>query len=454
MKRVAIVGGGWAGMAAAVEAAGQGHQITVFEAARTLGGRARRLKVQRPDGAPLWLDNGQHILIGAYSASLALMQRVGVDLERALHPMPLALPYADGSGLQTPSWAVQWPAPLNAVAAIATARGWSWRERMALVRMSLRWKAAHFQCPADTTVGALCASLPERVMQELIEPLCVSALNLPAAQASAQVFLRVMQDALFGPKTGRWPASNLMLPRHDLSALFPEQAVVWLGKHHGENARVQLGQRVIGLAPCGQAWVLNGEGWEQTFDEVIWATAAAPAAQAMRSARAASAERHTAVGQDLAAWAETAEALDHTAIATVYAWAPDQRLCQPMLALRAEPDAARSPAQFVFDRGLLQADQDEMRGVMAFVVSACGGERDAIQAQVLHQGSRQLGLKNLQPLQTVIEKRATFACTPGLQQPPQRIAAGLHAAGDYVAGPYPATLEAAVRSGIAAASRL
>jgi hydroxysqualene dehydroxylase len=55
----------------------------------------------------------------------------------------------------------------------------------------------------------------------------------------------------------------------------------------------------------------------------------------------------------------------------------------------------------------------------------------------------------VQPLQTVVEKRATFACVPGLRRPPARIAAGLWACGDYIEGPYPATLEGAVRSGFA-----
>jgi len=52
---------------------------------------------------------------------------------------------------------------------------------------------------------------------------------------------------------------------------------------------------------------------------------------------------------------------------------------------------------------------------------------------------------------TVVEKRATFACTPGLERPAARIALGLSACGDYVEGPYPATIEGAVRSGKAAA---
>jgi len=50
----------------------------------------------------------------------------------------------------------------------------------------------------------------------------------------------------------------------------------------------------------------------------------------------------------------------------------------------------------------------------------------------------------------VVEKHATFACTPGLLRPAQVVAPGLLAAGDYVDGPYPATLEGAVRSGWAA----
>jgi predicted NAD/FAD-dependent oxidoreductase len=84
--------------------------------------------------------------------------------------------------------------------------------------------------------------------------------------------------------------------------------------------------------------------------------------------------------------------------------------------------------------------------LLAFVVSASTGERDALQAKVLTQAHSQMGLA-LQGVQTIVEKRATFACTPGLQRPVARIAPGLVACGDYVEGPYPATLEGAVRSG-------
>ena len=73
---------------------------------------------------------------------------------------------------------------------------------------------------------------------------------------------------------------------------------------------------------------------------------------------------------------------------------------------------------------------------------------------MLRQAAAQLGLRGLRPLKTVVEKRATFACTPGLQRPAAAIATGLVAAGDHVQGPYPATLEGAVRSGNAAAQVL
>lgn len=438
--KLAVVGAGWAGLAAAVEAMDLGADVTLFEATRTPGGRARALPATRPDGVPLRLDNGQHILIGAYRYTLGLMQRLGIEPEQVLLGTPLSLPYPDGGGLQTPAWAARWPAPLDAVAAILTASGWSWGERLALVRASLAWQRSGFVCPPSLTVGELCRALPARAMDELIEPLCVSALNLPAAQASAQVFLAVMRDALFGQGFGRWSASALLLPRDDLGALLPDAACRHLG------ARVRLGTRVTDLQDTESGWTLAGDGWSEDFDRVIWATAASHAASTIGAATGESAS--STARRD---WAAQTRQLDFTAITTVYAWAPDARLPAPMLALRNSPDA---PAQFAFDRGQLRPDDPSAQGVLAFVVSASEGERDELQQRVLAQAGQQLGLPNLQAIQTVVEKRATFACTPALKRPATAIAPGLWAAGDYVDGPYPATIEGAVRSGLAAVARI
>jgi hypothetical protein len=120
-----------------------------------------------------------------------------------------------------------------------------------------------------------------------------------------------------------------------------------------------------------------------------------------------------------------------------------------MLALRHDH---QSPAQFAFDKGRLVSTPD-MQGLVAMVVSDCTLERDAVTAKVLQQAQQQLGL-SLTWLTTVVEKRATFACTPGLQRPAMQVAKGVWACGDHVGGPYPATLEGAVRSGYAAAQAL
>ena len=123
----------------------------------------------------------------------------------------------------------------------------------------------------------------------------------------------------------------------------------------------------------------------------------------------------------------------------------ERSLPGPLLALRHHEAA---PAQFVFDRGQLGGP----RGLLAFVVSASDGEREVLERLVLAQAVRQLGLTQAQAVLTVVERRATFACIPMLARPPMQVAPGLVACGDYIEGPYPATLEGAVRSAIAAAA--
>ncbi|MBS0451774.1 MAG: FAD-dependent oxidoreductase [Proteobacteria bacterium] len=415
--KVAVVGAGWAGLACAVHAVRAGHEVVVFEAARTLGGRARRVDA---DGG-LVLDNGQHILIGAYSATLALMRELGVQPDAALLRTPLHLRFADGGGIALP----RLPAPLDLAAGILTARGWSWRDKLALLRTALAWRAAGFQCEAHRTVADLCAALTPRVTKELIEPLCVSALNTPVNQSSGQVFLRVLHDALFAERGG----ADLLLPRVDLGRLLPDAAGGWLVQ---QGAQLRLGQRVQALRPDAGGWQVDGEA----FDRVVLAGAPWDAARLVLG-----------TGIEAGAWVAAAEGLRYEAIATVYAQGAQRLLPAPMVALRNGPQA---PAQFVFDRSLLGGPQ----GLLAFVVSASTASREQLQAQVLAQAAAQLDEGNLQLVQTVVEKRATFACTPGLVRPAMQVAPGLLACGDYVEGPYPATLEGAIRSGCAAASQL
>ena len=409
--RLGIVGAGWAGLAAAVGAAQAGHSVTVFESARTAGGRARSVAHES-----LVLDNGQHILIGAYAQTLAFMRTVGVDPEQALLRLPLDLRQADGSGIVLPDTGPPW----DALTGILRARGWAWRDKLGLLAATTRWQLAGFRCAPELSVAALCTGLTRRVVDGFIEPLCLSALNTPSPQASAQVFLRVLRDALLGGRGG----SNLLIPRVPLGQLFPEPAMAWL---QARGHAVHLAHRVGALQRDAASWQIDGQG----FDRVLLACPSWEAARLVRTA-----------APEAGPWLEQAQALQFEPIATVYARSRT-RLPRAMMALPTGPDA---PAQFVFDRRhLAEAD-----GLLAFVISVSRGTREELEQQVLQQGRAQLGLTDLQAVTTIVEKRATFACTPGLARPGTRIAPGLLACGEYVDGPYPGTIEGTVRSSLQA----
>lgn len=415
-RSVAVIGGGWAGLAAAVEAVRRGHVVTVFEMAPQLGGRARGV-----EAAGLALDNGQHILIGAYIDTLELLHTVGVSIDQAFLRTPLCITDPNGIGLRLAGGA-----PITSfAAAVLRQRNWRVRDRLALLAAATYWSLRGFRCHRALSVAGLTARLPLSVRNDLIDPLCVAALNTAASDASAAVFLRVLKDALFsGPGS-----ADLLLPRASLSALLPEPTQRWLA---GVGARVRLRHRVGSVAAQGTAWTIDAE----RFDRVVLATTAIEAARLTAT-----------IAPE---WSRAAAALRYEPIVTVYLRSTGARLPDPMLALRAD---ARLPAQFVFDRGQLGGAD----GLLAFVVSGAQPWVDrgmeATAQAAMDQAREALGDHLRGPLQlvrTIIEKRATFRCTPGLQRPAMAVAPGVHAAGDHVAGPYPATLEGAVRSGLQA----
>jgi len=416
-----VVGAGWAGLAAAVHARRLGHEVTVFEMSAQLGGRARAVQVHG-----LELDNGQHILIGAYRATLELMSLVGADAPALLHRMPLALQFPDGSGLHLANGK-----PLIAfVWGVLRCSGWRWRDRLALLGTAGLWALKGFRCDHSTSVAQLSAGLPPAVRASLIDPLCVAALNTLADTASASVFLRVLRDALFGGPG----SADLLLPRGALDTLLPQPAAMWLQSH---GVAVQRAARVMAVQPQGHGWQVDDAG----FDQVILACTATEAARLC-----------TSVAPQ---WAAKAAALHYEPIITVYARCEGARLAAPMIALHAGSSA---PAQFVFDLGALGGRQ----GLFAFAISGAREWVDkglpataqATLAQAESAFAAGTWSAGLHLVHVAAEKRATFQCTPGLDRPTAQIAPGLLAAGDYVQGPYPATLEGAVLAGRHAASLL
>jgi squalene-associated FAD-dependent desaturase len=285
----------------------------------------------------------------------------------------------------------------------------------------------------------------DRLCRLMWRPLCIAALNTPPERASAQVFLAVLRDSL-GAKRA---ASDMLIPRVNLSALFPERAADYIQQRQGQ---VLAGAAVKQLRRSESgSWLLsygNG-GPEQAgsaeFDTVIIATGAEAAGKLLAGME----------GEEAA----NLPAFDYEPITTCYLqYDSSLRLPRPFYALIDDAAQGRY-GQFVFDRGQLDAAQS---GLLAVVVSA-SNEAIALGAEAL---AKSLAAQLTQDLhmpallapqwqQVITEKRATFACTPGLVRPANDTGLpGLALAGDYTAGEYPATLEAAVRSGMAAARLL
>jgi squalene-associated FAD-dependent desaturase len=417
---VAIIGAGWAGLAAAVTLAQARIPVTVFEAARHLGGRARSVEIEG-----MLLDNGQHVLIGAYRETLRLMRAVGADPDKLLLRMPLALDYPGKFGMRAP----RLPAPMHLLAALLGAKGLSWRERIAAMRFMADMRSRAYRIPADITVAALLAQQQQTgaSARYLWEPLCVSALNTPAASASAQVFLNVLRDALDAARE----ASDFLVPRTDLGRLFPEPAAAYVRANGGS---VQLGMPLRTLVKAADGFALDDRPERHTH--VILAVGPHQTDALLdRFSELAPARRQLS-------------AFTYEPIYTCYLQYPQEvTLPRPMTGFDG------GTIQWVFDRGRLNG----AAGLLAAVVSARGGHQNLSLDVVASAIHRELAasIRGLpQPLwsRVIAEKRATFSCVPGLVRPANRTAvAHFFLAGDYTAGDYPATLESAVRSGTAAA---
>ena len=419
--RVAVIGGGYAGMAAAVALADRGIPATVFEAAKTLGGRARRVEING-----IALDNGLHILLGAYRETLALIDRVHggrapyrrrrldwrIHRRFALRAAPL-------------------PAPFHVAWGLLTASGLNWPQRMAAMRLMRGLARDSFRLAADTTVADLLDRHAQpRVLRDVLwNPLCVAALNTPPAQASAQVFANVLRDGLAAGRA----ASDLVLAATDLTMLFPGPAADYVKARGG---RVLTDTAVIAMEAAEGGFRVRTRETAETYAQVICATPPHRTVDLLAGLPA------------LATIAAGIARLQYQPIYSVYLQlAARLQLPAPMVGL------AGGLLQWVFDREALCGQA----GMVGAVISAEGPHQalahETLVARAVAELAEAFGpLPKVQWSQVIAEKRATFACTPDLERPAQATPLpGFYLAGDYTAGDYPATLEGAVRSGLACA---
>jgi hydroxysqualene dehydroxylase len=442
-NQVAVIGGGWAGCAAAAILAGHGMQVTMYEAAPSLGGRARRVL---RDGLPL--DNGQHLLLGAYEATRRILWAThshATDpglLRQKLAITPLTRSSMDAVTLE----AARMRPPFDLLVGILRARGLARRERLATVRWFARLQRQRFRRPAGETVAQMTLSLPPRVVEQLWTPLCLAALNTPPRDASSQIFANVLKRAFAGQRGD----SDFLLPTVDLSELLPD-AVARILDARGCNVHTKTPVHVRHV---------DGAGVHLRSKERRWRKPSAIVAVGPHQLQ--SLFDDTALqDQGIAGLLDSTSTWRYEPICTVYLGFRE-RLVLPARMMRLDD----APGQWLFDRRdiLTRAPGAtaglKLRSMVAVVISASDDQAGVDGPRLV--ATVQAQLRNLRAewpscvwSQVITERRATYACLPGLERPAWgRVTRGLYLAGDYTDPEFPATLEAAVRSGEAAAHAL
>ncbi|ETF00538.1 hypothetical protein W822_21525 [Advenella kashmirensis W13003] len=524
--RVAVVGAGWAGLAAAWKLEQAGCRTDVFEQAPVLGGRARKALIPRRN---LVLDNGQHLMLGAYGQILALMQEIGIDLDKALLRLPLQLNSLNKQfGLRVnPAY----PGPLRLPLALVRLKGLAAREKFALVRALFQLQLAGWRVePALSVKAWLDAQRQPPALRDLFwAPLCIATLNTPLAQASMALFARVLKDSLGAGAE----ACDLILPRVDLSTLWPQALARRLTVHTNTPVRgitytqdgytVQTGRRKKNAdmsgstnGGCANGEHANGGGANAgnandenatTFDAVVLATPPLICHRLLARlsqggthdlSDGSRASVHGAVIQagdgtlspmdpnGVAPLLGQLQAFQYHAIATLTVFLAAPFPLHECMYMLNENRALGHDGQWLFNRSRFMHPSDNPSAGMANDDSACardaeepasnvnedhhhaisivishadhlvGADKNTIASAVLDQISSQLpdglSLPAVLGHELIIEKRATFAATPQLARPGNRTPwPGLFLAGDWTDTGYPAVLEGAVMSGIAAA---
>lgn len=410
--------------------------MLLLEASSELGGRARRLVLDL-DGERHTLDNGQHLLVGAYTAIASLLIEIGVDLDQAFERQPFELQYPDGMRLR----AARLPAPWHLGAALLTARRLGWSDRVALARLLPRLRRAGWIVDPDRPAAAWLRDQGQsaRLVERIWRPLTLAALNTPVEQASAQTLATVLRDSLGATAE----ASEMWLARSDLSTVLPEaveRRVLGCGGEIRRNHRVDLARRT------SHGWTLavrSGDHFSLDVDAVIYA--AAPLHLRRIFGLYVSA---------LQTQLRMIEAFQYEPITTIYLkYDPAESRLPRLFHALVEDPPRRHHGQWAFNRGALDPAN---RGVLAVVISTGGTHEEPTLDALCEAAARQMtdvyGLPAPRAARAIVERRATLACLPGLERPEQSTGLPrLALAGDWTASEYPCTLEAAVRSGLAAA---
>jgi hydroxysqualene dehydroxylase len=399
--RVDVVGGGLAGLAAALDLVDAGHAVTLLEARPTLGGAVQTLPEREGDPEPP-PDNGQHIALGCFTEYLRFLDRIGEG--GSFLRTRLALPVVDERGDVA---SIQPSLP-----ALLSYRHLSLRDRVRIPITTLRLRSAQSQ--PQESFGELLRRLGEtddsigRFWDVFVRP----ALNLRCDEADAEAGLFTVRTALLGPRAN----SDLILPTRPL------------GRMHGDAA---------GTALEAAGATVHTDARVSSLDE-LEADAIVVAVPPRESARLLD---------------EPEPALEDSPIVSIHLWFDRLLLDRPLAAL------LDSDAHWVFDRGTLTGSPPE-RGQYLTVVSSGVPEllevrgRELVE-RIAAQLTERLGEAELLWSRVSREPYATIALRPGLDRPgTETFRPHVARAGTWTDTGWPATMESAVRSGRLAAQHI
>lgn len=412
---VLIVGGGWSGLAAAITLTHHGIPVHLIESAKQLGGRARNVTWQDKV-----IDNGQHLMIGAYDHMLALMALIDIDHSKLFKRYPIDITIIDD--IFTPlhiSAKGSLPWPLSLAWNVFHSAGLSAVVQLVRLQRDIPTLLANDDISVTNWLHKTKQS--QRLIKQLWQPLCLATLNTPIANASAHILAHVLKDSLGQHQT----AADLLIPQQPLDTLLPQPAATFLTKNGG---KITLGCRVKQLINDNDQikGIITNDGNTYFADHVIIATGPSQCTELLAPILAITKP-------------------DELPICTVYLqYGQEVRLPAPMLGLSG------THSQWIFDRSL------QHPGLMAVVISGPGPHENLSKQALIECVSAEVHqLIPSLPVQAesafvIREKRATFANTIAYQQQRAQYKTsvkGLWLAGDFVANDYPATLEGAIRNG-------
>jgi squalene synthase HpnD len=431
-KKVAVLGAGYAGLACAAELVARGHEVTLIESRALLGGRAHSF-VDPKTG--LLLDNGQHILMGCYHETLALLRRLGVA-DRLLTPARLHVPYLSARGAS--SLTAIAPAPLHLLSALLHFGELSARDRLAATKLALRLRLGQEPGPHEA-VGAWLQRWKQtpNIIRALWEPLCLAALNEPVATGSAALFATVIRRTFLAGAAD----STIYLSRVGLSELFAGEVETLLDMCGGST---QLRATVRAL---------RFDGAKVAAVELADGTVLQP--EAVVSALPWHVLRGLLPPESKLALA--CRELGDAPIVSLHLWLDRVVLDEPFVGF------LDSPVHWVFSRDLIQGRTPGHPGHVVTAVISGAREMLELSAPELEEVTlRELrrflpAAREAKVLHRMVYKArsATFAATPEAEALRPGAAtpwSNLWLAGDWTDTGLPATIEGAIASGNRAAA--